>query len=71
MSISVRSFEQTDAEAIARLFNAHKDSPNPVEGGITGAQLALEIEERGAESFLVAVDGDQVIGTFGVFRSNG
>lgn len=33
MSISVRPFEQADAEAIARLFNAHKDSPNPVEGG--------------------------------------
>lgn len=71
MSISVRPFEQADAESIARLFNAHKDSPNPVEGGITGDQLALEIRERGVESFLVAVDGEQVIGTFGVFRSNG
>lgn len=71
MSISVRPFEQTDAEPIAQLFNTHKDSPNPVKGGITGVQLSREIRERGAELFLVAVDDEHVIGTFGVFRSNG
>lgn len=71
MPISVRPFERADADAIARLFTTHRDSPNPVDGGITGDELAREIEERGAESFLVAVDDERVIGTFGIFRSNG
>ncbi|MGV9990500.1 GNAT family N-acetyltransferase [Streptomyces sp. NPDC003374] len=71
MSITIRPYEQGDAHDIAELYNRHRDNPNPVAGGITGDELRRELAERDTATFLVAVDGGRVVGTFGLFHNTG
>lgn len=71
MATLVRDYVPADAEAIAALFNRHRDVPNPIDGGITAAQLVQELQDRDTHTFLVAVEDDKLIGTFGLFHSDG
>lgn len=71
MAIKIRPYLESDAEPIAALYGRHRDNPNPVAGGISGSQLAQELAERGTAVFLVAADGDRVVGTIGLFRNTG
>ncbi|GLW73236.1 hypothetical protein Kpho02_55350 [Kitasatospora phosalacinea] len=71
MSITIRPYQEGDAHDIAELYNRHRDNPNPVAGGITGAELERELAERDTATFLVAVEDDRVVGTFGLFHSTG
>ncbi|MET8248157.1 GNAT family N-acetyltransferase [Streptomyces sp. NPDC005202] len=71
MSITIRLYQQGDAHDIAELYNRHRDNPNPVAGGITGEELERELAERDTATFLVAVDGGRVVGTFGLFHNTG
>ncbi|MCH0570229.1 GNAT family N-acetyltransferase [Streptomyces sp. MUM 136J] len=71
MSVTIRPYQQGDAHDIAELYNRHRDNPNPVAGGITGGELERELAERDTATFLVAVDGGRVVGTFGLFRNTG
>ncbi|MFF8832030.1 GNAT family N-acetyltransferase [Streptomyces sp. NPDC015131] len=71
MALTIRPYEEGDAPAIAELYNRHRDSPNPVAGGITGAELARELVERETAAFLVAVDDERLVGTFGLFHHTG
>lgn len=71
MATLVRDYVPADAEAIAALFNRHRDVPNPIDGGITAAQLIQELTDRDTHTFLVAVEDDKLIGTFGLFHSDG
>lgn len=71
MSITIRPYQQGDAHDIAELYNRHRDNPNPVAGGITGEELERELAERDTGTFLVAVDGGRVVGTFGLFHNTG
>lgn len=71
MATLVRDYVPADAEAVAALFNRHRDVPNPIDGGITAAQLVQELQDRDTHTFLVAVEGDRLIGTFGLFHSDG
>ncbi|MEU7058507.1 GNAT family N-acetyltransferase [Streptomyces sp. NPDC046197] len=71
MSITIRPYQEGDAHDIAELYNRHRDNPNPVAGGITGRELERELAERDTGTFLVAVDGGRVVGTFGLFHNTG
>ncbi|BAJ30025.1 MULTISPECIES: GNAT family N-acetyltransferase [Kitasatospora] len=71
MSITIRPYQEGDAHDIAELYNRHRDNPNPVAGGITGAELERELAERDTATFLVAVEDGRVVGTFGLFHSTG
>ncbi|GAA3486443.1 GNAT family N-acetyltransferase [Streptomyces cremeus] len=71
MSLTIRPYQDTDAPDIAALYNRHRDNPNPVAGGITGAQLGRELAERNTALFLVAVEDGQLVGTFGLFHTTG
>ncbi|MFI1162581.1 GNAT family N-acetyltransferase [Streptomyces sp. NPDC020801] len=71
MSITIRPYQEGDAHDIAELYNRHRDNPNPVAGGITGEELERELAERDTGTFLVAVDGGRVVGTFGLFHNTG
>ncbi|WP_406006967.1 GNAT family N-acetyltransferase [Streptomyces sp. NBC_00637] len=71
MSITIRPYQEGDAHDIAALYNRHRDNPNPVAGGITGDELERELAERDTGTFLVAVDGGRVVGTFGLFHNTG
>ena len=67
----VRPYRPRDAEAIVHLYNSHSDSPNPVSGGIVEEEFQRELEERGSTVFLVAEEAGSIVGTFGMFRTNG
>lgn len=67
----VRPYRPSDAEAIVHLYNSHFDSPNPVSGGISEKEFQKELEERGCTVFLVAEETESIVGTFGMFRTNG
>ncbi|MFE3514568.1 GNAT family N-acetyltransferase [Streptomyces sp. NPDC059166] len=71
MTVTIRPYEQGDADDIARLYGRHRDNPNPVAGGISGAELARELAERDTATFLVALDDGRLVGTFGLFHSTG
>ncbi|CAM3712453.1 hypothetical protein GCM10009799_02100 [Nocardiopsis rhodophaea] len=71
MSVTIRPYQEGDAQGIAELYNRHRDNPNPVADGITGDELDSELAERDTAAFLVAVDEGRVVGTFGLFRSTG
>ena len=72
MSITIRQYRLEDADPIAALYNRFPDNPNPVAGGITGAQLHAELADRDTAAMFVATDGDgEIVGTFGLFRTNG
>jgi GNAT superfamily N-acetyltransferase len=71
MGITIRPYQEGDAHLIAELYNRHRDNPNPVAGGITGAELERELAERDTATVLVATDDDRVVGTFGLFRNTG
>ncbi|MGW0615008.1 GNAT family N-acetyltransferase, partial [Streptomyces sp. NPDC002788] len=71
MSLMIRPYQSGDENHVAELFNRHRDSPNPVAGGISGEELARELAERNTAAFLVAVDGGRVVGTFGLFQTTG
>ena len=72
MSITIRQYRPEDADPIAALYNRFPDNPNPVAGGITGAQLHAELADRDTAAMFVATDGDgEIVGTFGLFRTNG
>ncbi|MFJ9814545.1 GNAT family N-acetyltransferase [Streptomyces sp. NPDC101151] len=71
MSITIRPYQEGDAQDIAELYNRHRDNPNPVAGGITGEELERELAERDTGTFIVAVDGGRVVGTFGLFHNTG
>ncbi|WP_058235079.1 GNAT family N-acetyltransferase [Devriesea agamarum] len=69
--VIIRDYRESDAPAVADLFTSHADNPNPVSSGVTAQQFHREITDRGPYCFLLACDDDRVIGTIGVFRSNG
>ncbi|MFI1519039.1 GNAT family N-acetyltransferase [Kitasatospora cineracea] len=71
MSITIRPYQEGDAHDIAELYNRHRDNPNPVAGGITGAELERELAERDTATFLIAAEDGRVVGTFGLFHSTG
>ncbi|WP_103516442.1 GNAT family N-acetyltransferase [Streptomyces sp. SM10] len=71
MSVTIRPYEEGDADDIAGLYGRHRDNPNPVAGGISGEELARELVERDTATFLVALDEGRVVGTFGLFHSTG
>lgn len=70
-TVQIRPYAEPDSVAIAELFNAHPENPNPVRGGITAEQFHRELHERGTTAFLVAEDGGRIVGTFGLFRTTG
>ncbi len=67
----IRPHEEGDAQAVAELYNRHRDNPNPVAGGIDAAQLARELAERETATFLLALDDGRLVGTFGLFHHTG
>ncbi|MFF7688195.1 GNAT family N-acetyltransferase [Streptomyces syringium] len=71
MTLTIRPYQEGDAHVIAELYNRHRDNPNPVAGGISGAELARELAERETAMFLVAVDDERLVGTFGLFHNTG
>ncbi|PRH76634.1 GNAT family N-acetyltransferase [Streptomyces solincola] len=71
MTLTVRPYRPGDAAGIAALYSRHRDGPNPVAGGITAAQLDQELTERATALFLVAVDDERPVGTFGLFHGTG
>ncbi|MFD6420628.1 GNAT family N-acetyltransferase [Streptomyces sp. NPDC060198] len=71
MALTIRPYQESDAHAIAELYNRHRDNPNPVAGGVSGAELARELAERETATFLVAEDDDRLVGTFGLFHNTG
>ncbi|MFP3991536.1 GNAT family N-acetyltransferase [Streptomyces sp. E11-3] len=71
MALTIRPYQDGDAHTIAELYNRHRDNPNPVAGGISGAELAQELAERETATFLVAVDDQRLVGTFGLFHHTG
>lgn len=71
MALTIRPYQEGDAHTVAELYNRHRDNPNPVAGGITGAELARELAERETATFLVAEDGTRLVGTFGLFHHTG
>ncbi|MBD0838584.1 GNAT family N-acetyltransferase [Streptomyces sp. TRM68416] len=71
MALTIRPYEEGDAHAVAELYNRHRDNPNPVAGGITGAELARELAERETATFLLAEDDRKLVGTFGLFHHTG
>lgn len=71
MALTIRPYQEGDADAIADLYNRHRDNPNPVAGGVTGAELADELAERETATFLVAEDDERLVGTFGLFHNTG
>ncbi|MEU3227493.1 GNAT family N-acetyltransferase [Streptomyces sp. NPDC006976] len=71
MALTIRPYQEGDAHAIAELYNRHRDNPNPVAGGVSGAELARELAERETATFLVAEDDERLVGTFGLFHNTG
>ncbi|TRV80417.1 GNAT family N-acetyltransferase [Streptomyces sp. 130] len=71
MALTIRPYQENDADVIADLYNRHRDNPNPVAGGISGAELARELAERETATFLVAEDDERLVGTFGLFHHTG
>ncbi|MFG2921794.1 GNAT family N-acetyltransferase [Streptomyces sp. NPDC048305] len=71
MTVTIRPYEEGDADEIARLYGRHRDNPNPVAGGISGEELARELAERDTATFLVALDDGRPVGTFGLFHNTG
>ncbi|MEU3263626.1 GNAT family N-acetyltransferase [Streptomyces bacillaris] len=67
----IRPHGEGDAQAVAELYNRHRDNPNPVAGGIDAAQLARELAERETATFLLALDDGRLVGTFGLFHHTG
>ncbi|WP_145498938.1 GNAT family N-acetyltransferase [Streptomyces sp. CFMR 7] len=67
----IRPHEEGDAQAVAELYNRHRDNPNPVAGGIDAGQLARELAERETAMFLLALDDGRLVGTFGLFHHTG
>lgn len=71
MALTIRPYQEGDAHTVAELYNRHRDNPNPVAGGITGAELERELAERETATFLVAEDDRRLVGTFGLFHHTG
>ncbi|WP_328341815.1 GNAT family N-acetyltransferase [Micromonospora sp. NBC_00421] len=71
MSITVRPYQPGDAHDIAELYSRYPDNPNPVPGGISAGHVERELAGRHTAAFFVAVDDEDVVGTFGLFRSTG
>ncbi|MFJ2291901.1 GNAT family N-acetyltransferase [Streptomyces sp. NPDC087894] len=71
MALTIRPYQEGDAHAVAELYNRHRDNPNPVAGGVSGAELARELAERETATFLVAEDDERLVGTFGLFHNTG
>lgn len=69
--MEIRPYAECDSTAIAELYNAHPENPNPVCGGITGEQFHRELHERGTSAFLVAEHDGDIVGTFGLFPTTG
>ncbi len=71
MSVIVRPYRPSDASSIAALYRRHPDNPNPVAGGVTAAEFTAELADRRTAAFFVATQDEEVVGTFGLFGTNG
>jgi GNAT superfamily N-acetyltransferase len=71
MSITIRRYVPEDADTIAALYNRFPDNPNPVVGGVTGEEIAAELAGRDTGAMFIALDKDDLVGTFGLFRNTG
>jgi L-amino acid N-acyltransferase YncA len=69
--VTIRPYRQDDVERVTALYNRHPDNPNPVAGGITAEEFAAELADRRTAAFFVADDGDELVGTFGLFEVTG
>ncbi|NUR60187.1 MAG: GNAT family N-acetyltransferase [Catenulispora sp.] len=70
-AVVVRPYADTDAAAIAELYNRHRDAPNFVATRLDAATVRTELAERGTVVFLVAELDGEVLGTVGMFRGTG
>ncbi|WP_133851825.1 GNAT family N-acetyltransferase [Labedaea rhizosphaerae] len=71
MAIVIRQHRNEDLAAVAALYNRFDDNPNPLAGGVTAAEIERELADRETAAFLVATDGEEIVGTFGLFRNTG
>ena len=71
VAIVIRQHRDADLAAVAALYNRFDDNPNPLAGGVTAAEIERELADRETAAFLVATDGDEIVGTFGLFRNTG
>jgi ribosomal protein S18 acetylase RimI-like enzyme len=71
VAIVIRQHRDEDLAAVAALYNRYDDNPNPLAGGVTSAEIERELADRETAAFLVATDGDEIVGTFGLFRNTG
>ncbi|WP_426625857.1 GNAT family N-acetyltransferase [Leifsonia sp. McL0607] len=69
MAIEIRDFDAaTDAEQVAQLFNSVGYGPMETGKRLTPESLIATMESRETRLFLVAVNGDRVVGTSGYAR---
>lgn len=69
MAIEIREFDAaTDAEQVAQLFNSVGYGPMETGKRLTPESLIATMESRETRLFLVAVNGDRVVGTSGYAR---
>lgn len=69
MAITIRPFvAATDAEQVARLFNSAGYGPMETGKSLTAATLVAALEARESRLFLVADNGERILGTSGYAR---
>ncbi|MEY9926776.1 hypothetical protein ABH926_001398 [Catenulispora sp. GP43] len=70
-ALVVRPYMDSDAAAVAELYNKHRDAPNFVDRPLDAAMVRAELAERGTVVFLVAELAGEILGTVGMFRGSG
>ncbi|WP_154080471.1 GNAT family N-acetyltransferase [Streptomyces mobaraensis] len=66
----IRPYEESDAAAIAELYNRYADVPNPVDRKLDAELVRGELAERGTRLFLVVEADGEIHGTIGFFQGH-
>lgn len=66
----IRPLDESDAAAVAELYNKHPDVPHSVDRLLDAQMVLTELSERGTRLFLVAEQDGEILGTVGFFQSN-
>ncbi|MFH8751969.1 GNAT family N-acetyltransferase [Streptomyces rimosus] len=66
----IRPYEESDAAAVAALYNRYPDVPNPVDRELDAQLVRGELAERGTRLFLVVELDGEVHGTIGFFQGS-
>ncbi|MFI0739143.1 GNAT family N-acetyltransferase [Streptomyces sp. NPDC021100] len=66
----IRPYEESDAAAVAELYNRYADVPNPVDRKLDAELVRGELAERGTRLFLVVEADGEIHGTIGFFQGH-